>query len=105
MAHDLTTTNILHGETIMPNTDNLPTLRNNISTRVALKTTVMVAEAQAKVEAYANQREVSRRTLREHEAQHNLRLDIIKHDHRMFKAAADKEYADLLAELNTLKGK
>ena len=94
--NEITPADTLHGEILLPNSDNLPTMRNNISTRLALKTTIMVAEAQAKVEAYHNEREVSRRALREHEAQHNFRLDIIKHDHRMFKAAADQEYLDLL---------
>jgi hypothetical protein len=99
MASELTTTNVLDGELITP------TMRNTIKTRVAIKTTVMVAEAQVKVARSVAAVELLGREMREHASEHELRLKQLNHAHAKFDMVAEHELHMLQAELDAIKAR
>jgi hypothetical protein len=101
----VTPANVMYGEIIMPSTDNLPTMRQSVKTRMAIKTTVMVAEAQVKVAHSIAEVEVLRRDMREHEDMHELRLKQLNHAHAKFDMVAEHELRMLRAELDAIEGK
>jgi hypothetical protein len=105
MARDLTRTDVLYGEVMSPSLPDPTSLRNNLATRVNIKTTVLVARAQAEIDELDIQRQISRANLREYENQVNKRIDLLNKEHQRRSLAIEIDIARLEKELAAERAK
>ena len=105
MARDVERVKVLYGEVMPPSPLPEPTsVRNNIATRVNIKTAVLVAAARSEIGKLDDERRTSALTLRSYENDINNRIEWRNKAHKVEMTRLDIELAVLEQELAAIKG-
>jgi hypothetical protein len=105
MARDLVQSDVLYGELMSPSLPKTTSLRNNIATRVNIRTAVLVANAQAEIIELDIQLQMSRANLREYENQVEKRINLLNLEHRRRSLSIEIDIARLEKELAAERAK